>query len=58
MLGIKRGTGHKNSRNSIDVAVRVGSGSLRKKIIVYLKQNKHISFLSIIADAAEVLKYV
>lgn len=42
----------------IDVAVSVGSGSLRKKIVAYLKQNKDISFPTIIARSAEVSNYV
>ncbi len=31
---------------------------LERKLSFCLKQNKHISFLSIIADVVEVLKYV
>ncbi|MCR5482403.1 MAG: acetyltransferase [Clostridia bacterium] len=42
----------------IDVVVAVGSGSLRKKIATYLKQNKNISFPQIIAQSAEISKYV
>ncbi len=42
----------------IDVAVAVGSGSLRKKIVSYLKQNNKISFPIIIARSAEVSNYV
>lgn len=42
----------------IDVALSVGSGSLRKKIVSYLRQNEKISFPSIIARSAEVSNYV
>lgn len=37
----------------IDVAVSVGSGSLRKKIVGYLRENKNISFPTIISPSAE-----
>lgn len=42
----------------IDVVLSVGSGSLRKKIASYLKQNDKISFPTIIARSAEVSNYV
>lgn len=42
-----------NHKEPIDIAVSVGSGSLRKKIVAYLKQNKSISFPIIISPSAE-----
>ena len=42
----------------IDAVVAIGNGALRKKIVTYLKQNRNISFPSIISDSAEVSKYV
>ena len=41
-------------KEPIDVAVSIGNGSLRKKIVTYLRQNKQISFPIIIAPSAEV----
>lgn len=40
-------------KEPIDVAVSVGSGSLRKKIVTALRQNKQISFPAIISPSAE-----
>ncbi len=37
----------------IDVAVSVGDGNLRKKIVLTLKENKNISFPTIISPSAE-----
>ncbi len=42
----------------IDVAVAVGSGTLRKKIVSRLRKNDRISFPTIIARSAEVSNYV
>ena len=42
-----------NHKDPIDVAVSVGNGSLRKKIVTYLKQNPVITFPTIISPSAE-----
>ena len=42
----------------IDVAVSVGDGSLRKRIVSVLKKNKNISFPVISARSAEISDYV
>lgn len=42
----------------IDVAVSVGNGSLRKKIVTYLKPNPNISFPTIISPTAEISESV
>ena len=42
-----------NHKDPIDVAVSVGNGSLRKKIVTYLKQNPVITFPIIISPSAE-----
>lgn len=38
----------------IDVAVSVGSGKLRRKIVTYLQRNSNISFPTIISPSAEI----
>lgn len=37
----------------IDAAVSVGSGELRRKIVAYLRQNRNISFPTIVSPSAE-----
>lgn len=39
--------------NQIDVAIAVGDGNLREKIVVFLKQNDNLSFPIIISPSAE-----
>lgn len=40
-------------KEPIDVAVSVGNGKLRRKIVAYLRQNSNISFPTIISPSAE-----